>query len=164
VEFVTYGGEPPRGCPNVVWDDLCETGLPKKVVNIFEASPQPVLISADLGGGRTDGIVLGYSREGAELYLDFESGGVWLLWQGDLGRTVVNRSLSAFRESLLQVDARYPFYPSNRTLEVAWRAEEALRQILVEIDDIATANPDGFWSAFLDDVAVGDYAAHVSPD
>ncbi|SCL20765.1 SUKH-4 immunity protein [Micromonospora rhizosphaerae] len=164
VEFVTYEGEAPHGCSEAIWGDLCRIGLPKIAINIFKPSLQPVPVSAEVAGGRTGGIVIGYSREGAELYLDFESENVWLLWRGDSSHTVVNTSLGAFRESLLQVDARYPFYPSNRNLEMAEEAEAELRQILVEIDGIATADPDGFWSAFLDDVAVGDYAAQESPD
>src|SRR6476660_8449341 len=63
VEFIRYGGTPPRGCPSALWDDLCLTGLPKKVITIFKASPEPVLASANLDGHRTNGIVLGYSRE-----------------------------------------------------------------------------------------------------
>ena len=158
MEFIRYGGTPPRGCPSALWDDLCLTGLPKKVITIFKASPEPVLASANLDGHRTNGIVLGYSREDQELYLDFDSGKVWRLWVEDSGHMIVNRSLQAFRESLIWVDARYPFHPSDRTLDAAWVAEQAIRQALVDIDDTATAEPDGFWSAFLDDVAVGDYA------
>jgi hypothetical protein len=118
----------------------------------------PVLLSAERDGARAEGIVLGYSRENTELYLEFESGNVCLLWPHESGRSVVNRSLGAFRESLLQVDSRYPFYPGDRDLDTAGEAEEGLRQILAGIDEVATAEPDGYWSWFLDDVGVGDYA------
>lgn len=159
MEFLTYSGEMPPGCPEGVWSELCRTGLPSVRVNIFTPAKRPVLISAGSEGTQADGILLGYSRENVELYLEFRSGNVLLLWPQEEGRAVVNTSLSAFRESLVQVDARYPFYPKDRDLDMAQDAEEALRRILTEIDGAATADPDGYWSSFLEDVAVGDYAA-----
>jgi hypothetical protein len=158
VEFVTYDGEPPPGCPKVIWDDLCGTGLPRIAVNIFTPAPSLALVSVERDDVRVQGIVLGYSRENVELYVEFDSGNVCLLWPQEMGHAVVNTSIGQFRESLLQVDAGYPFYPRDRDLDMAGGAEEALRQALVAIDEVATEDPDGYWSSFLDDVGVGDYA------
>ncbi|MEU4564118.1 SUKH-4 family immunity protein [Actinoplanes sp. NPDC023936] len=159
MEFVTYGGEKPQGCPEAIWDDLCRVGLPRVGLNIFTPSPGPAPGSAEV-----DGIVLGCSRENVELYVEFVSGNVCLRWPQESGPAVVNSSLGAFRESLLEMDVRYPFYPADRDLDMAWEAAEELRRILVRIDSVATADPDGYWSSFLDDVAVGDYAADAGGD
>lgn len=159
MDFVKLDAAAADDCPPEVSAFLRGTGLPRKVITIFEAAPAAGKRCALLGGREIAGITLGHSREQDEIFLDFESGRVWLLasWRPDQP-ILVNSSLRAFVDSLMLAAARYPFYPPDRDLDDAERAEGALRDALEEIDESSTGDPDGFWSAFLDDVANGDYA------
>jgi len=157
VDFVRYSGSPPSGCPPRVWEELCDTGLPARVITIFVAQPQPSPAARQLGDREVDGIVLGHSREEDELFLDFTAAQVWLLHTWGSGQPIlVNRTLPAFVASLLAADERYPF-PATED------SDQELRELLAGIDEAALDDPDGFWRAFLDDVAVGDYSGPASP-
>lgn len=159
MDFVKFDTPADDDCPPEIGAFLHDTGLPRKVITIFEAAPGIGKRSAVFEDREIGGITLGLSREQDEIFLDFESGRVWLLvsW-GSNEPVLVNESLRAFVESLILVDSIYPFYPPDRDLDIAERAEDALRCALEGIDDASTADPDGFWSTFLDDVGNGDYA------
>lgn len=146
------------GCRAEDWTYLMEHGLPRQAVTIFRAARKIETAHVCLDGTDTAGVVLGKSREGDSIFLDGTSGRVWLLrlW-GDASPTMVNTTLSRFVESLAWIHARYPFYPHNCDLDDAEEAEHEIRHALESMDPASTAEPDGFWCAFLDDVAVGDY-------
>jgi hypothetical protein len=146
------------GCRAADWAYLVEHGLPRQAITIFRAATKIETAHVFLDGSYTAGVVLGESREEDDIFLDGASGRVWLLrsW-GDTSPVMVNAALPWFVESLAWVHGRYPFYPHNRDLDDAEEAEQEIRHALESIDPASTAEPDGFWCAFLDDVAVGDY-------
>jgi hypothetical protein len=153
-DFLSYGDDPlvQEGAGHRAF--LRDRGLPRQVITIFRAAP--VLRSAPAA---VPGVVIGYSREDDEIVADLDSGRVWLAASFRPGAPIlVNAHLPAFVQSLVEVAARYPFYPPDRDPEQAQRAADELRTLLEEIDPESTKDPDGFWAAFLDDVAVGDYA------
>lgn len=157
MDYVRYSGPPPSGCPPKVWEELCTTGLPARVITIFVAKPHPFPAARNFGDRELPGIVLGHSREEDELFLDFVDAKVWLLHTWGSGQPIlVNRTLSAFVTSLVVAGERYPFPDVEDS-------EQELRRLLAEIDEAALDDPDGFWCAFLDDVAVGDYSGPAAP-
>ncbi|WP_373301086.1 SUKH-4 family immunity protein [Streptomyces griseoloalbus] len=70
---------------------------------------------------------------------------------------VVNRDIAAFVDSLVMLNGMLPLYGVDRDLDVSEAAADRLRFELQRLDSTSTEDPNGFWSAFLDDVAVGDY-------
>ena len=159
VDFVRYGADAVEGCSPEAIAFLTERGVPREVITIFRAAPQPVRMSATLNGREVGGTVIGLSREDDEIFLEDDTGRVFLLASWGPGKAIlVNDSIQAFVESLVMVQSRYPFYPPGSDLDTAEHAEESLRESLEKVDETATADPDGFWSAFLDDVAIGDYS------
>jgi hypothetical protein len=163
MDYVKFEADAVEGCPSEARVFLQEPGLPRKVITIFEAASEIAPKSTDFNGRKIDGIALGSSRERDELFLDFEGGRVWLLasWRTN-SPILVNCSVRSFVESLALVESMYPFYPSDRDLDMAEGAADSLRVALEGIDIMSTADPDGFWSAFLDDVANGDYAGEAT--
>jgi hypothetical protein len=158
-EFVKFDALSADECPPEIGEFLHDRGLPRKVITIFTAAPDAGKRSVLINDREVTGVVLGYSREQDDIFLDFESGKVWLLASWGANRPIpVNENLHAFAKSLALVGSRYPFYPAGRDLDDAEQAEESLRVALEEIDELSTVDPDGFWSAFLDDVGNGDYA------
>jgi len=158
-DFVRFDARAVDGFPTAVAEVLLERGLPRRVITIFTAASSVAGNSRSFGKREVDGLVVGFSREDDELFVDFESGRVWLLASWGAGEPILtNGDLRSFVDSLVLVESRYPFYPPDRDLDIAEQAEESLRGALEEIDSASTADPDGFWSAFLDDVASGDYA------
>ncbi|WP_250008183.1 SUKH-4 family immunity protein [Actinoplanes sp. M2I2] len=152
------GADALEGCPAEAKAFLQETGLPLSVITIFQADAEPARTSVTIGGRTVDGLVLGHSREEDPLFLDYADGAVWLLasWR-PAAPIPVNAGVTAFVESLALVASAYPFYPADADLDDAGSAEDRLRESLETIDVVSTADPDGFWSAFLNDVGVGDY-------
>jgi hypothetical protein len=154
VDFVSYGDDPLVREGAGIRALLRDSGVPRKVITIFRAAP--VLRPAPPG---LLGVVIGHSREEDEIVVDLDSGRVWLAASFRPGAPIlVNAGLAAFVRSLVEVAARHPFYPPDRDPEQAERAADELRDLLEDIDPESTKDPDGFWAAFLDDVAVGDYA------
>ncbi|WP_436532766.1 SUKH-4 family immunity protein [Actinoplanes sp. HUAS TT8] len=162
-EFVTYGGESPAGCPKVVWKDLCDVCLPRVRINLFTPALNLMPVSTKIDEILVEGIFLGHNLGGAEFFLEYISGSVWLGLPWEFDSLLVNSSLVAFRQSLLQVDSRCPFKFSGE-IESAWVAADELRELLVEIDPKSMEDLYGYWPAFLEDVAVGDYSVGGNPD
>src|SRR5262249_2793097 len=127
---------------------LLEHGLPRKVGTIFSAATRSAKSSRVFNDQEVDGIVLGFSGDHLEICLDFRVGKVWLLapWRPDQP-ILVNSSVRAFGEALEAVASMD-----------ADSSEESFRKALEDIDAESTADPEGFWPAFLEAVAIGDYA------
>ncbi|WP_194904821.1 SUKH-4 family immunity protein [Catenulispora rubra] len=133
-------------------------GLPEHVLTIFRAVDQlrgPSTADLDYD---VDGWVIGYSREDDELCLDRASHRVLLLatWRPDAA-IAVNDSLTSFVDCLDAVLGMAPFYPQGVDMRVSIDVARSVRDVIDGIDRVATLDPDGFWGAFLDDLANGDY-------
>ncbi|HEX2286571.1 MAG TPA: SUKH-4 family immunity protein, partial [Mycobacterium sp.] len=125
-DFVTYGDDPlvREGAGYRAF--LRDQGLPGQVITIFRAAP--TLRPAPPG---VPGVVIGHSREGDDVVADLDSGRVWLCASFRPGAPIlINASLPAFVESLVEVAARYPFYPPDRDPEQAEQAADGLRAVL----------------------------------
>jgi hypothetical protein len=148
----------PSGTAPAVEEFLRERGVPTQVITIFQAADALHGLETDDGKPRP-GIVIGYSREEEQIYVDPASGQVFLLasWAGDVP-LIVNRDLPSFAASLAYIAERYPFTLPVKDVESASLLSDELRAHLVEIDPTCVLEPDGFWAPFLEDVAVGDYS------
>ncbi|MFJ6900189.1 SUKH-4 family immunity protein [Streptomyces hokutonensis] len=158
MEFVKYG----EGIPSVVRDDLRNylewNGIPRNVLTIFRAADS---LRIALGAGveyHINGLVVGFSREDEEICVDLDNGRVFLLadWS-PTSPLQVNRDIYSFVESLVALQGMLPLYGRDRDLDESATAEVRVRAQLERIDPISIEDPNSFWSAFLDDVAVGDY-------
>jgi hypothetical protein len=160
VEYVRSTGPRVEGCRPADWSYLVEHGLPRHAITIFRATAIIDTVRVVLDGNYTAGVVLGRSREDDAILLNGIDGRVWLhrTW-GDASPLLVNSTLPWFAESLALVHSRFPFYAHNCDLDDAEEAERTIRRALESIDPASTAEADGFWCAFLDDVAAGDYGA-----
>ncbi|MFI1652284.1 SUKH-4 family immunity protein [Streptomyces avidinii] len=139
--------------------DMLASGLiPREVMTIFKAVGNPHPPEGKGCDYSVNGVVIGYSREGDQICLDLDTGRVLLLasWHPE-SPLVVNGDLDAFTQSLRALVALSPLYGDTSDLDDAERAEARVRNAIEEIDATSTVEPDGFWSAFLDDVGVGDY-------
>jgi hypothetical protein len=144
-DYVKPGAGALDGCPADAREFLLEHGLPRRVGTIFAAATRSARTSRYFGGREIDGIVLGFSAEHCELALDYEQSKVWLLapWKPD-APILVNSSVQKFAECLgLAADAEADI--------------ESLRTALTTIDSATTEDPDSFWPAVLESMAMGDY-------
>jgi hypothetical protein len=71
--------------------------------------------------------------------------------------SMVNANLEAFLEFMGQCEDRYPYYTDEGDLDDSIEASDRLRSELSEIDPGALRE-GSYWSDFLSDVAIGDYA------
>jgi SUKH-4 immunity protein len=69
----------------------------------------------------------------------------------------VNSSLDQFSTSVKKVISRFPFYSEGVDPAEFEEVANELESILLEIDSSSIMD-DGFWSTFIEDVRVGDYA------
>ncbi|MCX5122907.1 SUKH-4 family immunity protein [Streptomyces sp. NBC_00347] len=132
--------------------------IPREVMTIFRAVQSPHRPEGDDFEYVMNGVVLGHSREDDEICLDLDTGRILLMasWHPE-SPLVVNTDLEAFAKSLQTLLALSPLYGDTADLDDAERAEARVRNAIEEIDATSTIDPNGFWSAFLDDVGVGDY-------
>ena len=158
LEFSKY----PDGVPSVVAPEvrrfLEDRGVPQAVLTIFRAAEGLFVPSyADLWCS-VSGVAIGYSREDDEIYISSDTGQVLLLasWS-PAAPLVVNRDIVAFVDSLVMLNGMLPLYGVDRDLDASEAAADRLRFELQRLDMTSMEDPNGFWSAFLDDVAVGDY-------
>ncbi|MGW8883918.1 SUKH-4 family immunity protein [Streptomyces sp. NPDC055749] len=152
----------PDGVPSVVTPEvrrfLEDHGVPQAVLTIFRAVDRPFVPSCAGLGYSVNGVTIGYSREDDEICISSDVGQVLLLasWSPS-APLVVNRDIAAFVDSLATLNGMLPLYGIDRDLDVSEAAADRLRFELQRLDTTSTEDPNGFWSAFLDDVAVGDY-------
>ncbi|MFD4866239.1 SUKH-4 family immunity protein [Streptomyces sp. NPDC058412] len=132
--------------------------IPAEVMTIFKAVADPHPPEVGGYGYSVNGVVIGYSRGGDQICLDLDTGRILLLasWYPE-SPLVVNRDVDAFSKSMLTLLAMSPLYGETPDLDDADRAETRIRDAIEGIDATSTAEPDGFWASFLDDVGVGDY-------
>jgi hypothetical protein len=158
LEFSKY----PDGVPSVVAPEvrrfLEDHGVPRTVLTIFRAVDGLLVPSCSDLGYSVNGVTIGYSREDDEICIDSDTGQVFLLasWS-PAAPLVVNRDIAAFVDSLVMLNGMLPLYGVDRDLDASEAAADRLRFELQRLDSTSTEDPNGFWSAFLDDVAVGDY-------
>lgn len=94
------------------------------------------------------------------LYINPDTGGIVEVGQGRV-RLFVNSSLKQFGQTVAAIVERFPFY--SRTSDYDVNDEEVavavrdLSAIIGRIDPPAIIE-DRFWSTFVDDVAIGDFA------
>ncbi len=94
------------------------------------------------------------------LFIDPHTGEVIEIFRGKVN-CLVNSSLGQFKRTVIQVVERYPFYTLDaendvNNEEIAAVVNE-LNAIIDGIDPLARA-VDCFWTTFVGDVSVGDYA------
>jgi hypothetical protein len=70
---------------------------------------------------------------------------------------VVNSSLNAFTETVRVVLERFPYYDEDAEFEEIRAVAHELGDLIRRIDPVAMAT-DQFWSTFVDDVEMGDFA------
>lgn len=79
-----------------------------------------------------------------------------------IGRTgvplFVNSTLRTFTATVRQVSATFPFYPDDATPEQVNAAVDTIRKLIKEIDGRAIDAQDSYWSSFVDDMSIGDWA------
>ncbi|MFD5780692.1 SUKH-4 family immunity protein [Streptomyces sp. NPDC126933] len=158
LEFSKY----PGGVPSVVAPEvrrfLEDHGVPRAVLTIFRAVEEPFVPSCAELAYSVNGVAIGYSREDDEICISSDTGQVLILasWS-PAAPLVVNRDIAAFVDSLIMLNGMLPLYGVDRDLDVSEAAADRLRFELQRLDVTSTEDPNSFWSAFLDDVAVGDY-------
>jgi hypothetical protein len=76
----------------------------------------------------------------------------------------VNGDLDLFTESIRAMIDRFPFHDEDAELEDRERVAAELRAVLHAIDGSAVEAANGFWTTFLDDVTIGDYATEEIVD
>lgn len=94
---------------------------------------------------------------GADVGVEADSGHVVELLLADPSspRVFVNSSLSAFADTIEAIVGRFPFYDTDDDQRAIDIAADDLITIIAEIDPPA-AEPDRYWSTFVDDVRMGD--------
>ncbi|MFD5678698.1 SUKH-4 family immunity protein [Streptomyces bacillaris] len=102
------------------------------------------------------GVTINYSREDDEVCIDSGTGPALLLaLRSPAAPLVMNRGIVAFADSLVMLNGMLPLYGADRDLDASEAAADRLRFELQHLDSTSTEDPNSFWSAFLDDVAVG---------
>jgi hypothetical protein len=71
---------------------------------------------------------------------------------------LVNSTLGAFSDCVRQVIGCFPFYHRGSDLESRRVANERVATAIRLVDPPALAEQDTFWSTFIADVEIGDYA------
>ncbi|WP_435651385.1 SUKH-4 family immunity protein [Kitasatospora purpeofusca] len=158
LEFSKYLDSPPLAVAPEVREFLRDHGIPQTILTIFHTVDAPFIPSSSELGYSVNGITIGHSREGDEICIDSDSGKVLLLasWS-PAAPLVVNRDIFAFVDSLIMLNDLLPLYGADRDLDESEAAADRVRLELQRIDGVSVEDPNGFWSAFLDDVSVGDY-------
>lgn len=72
----------------------------------------------------------------------------------------VNSTLDQFLTSVKRIISRFPFYSEEADPAEFEDVANELESILLEIDPGSIVD-DGFWSTFIDDVRLGDYATEL---
>ena len=175
-ELVTY--TTPKDIPHG-WDrDLIALGAPKRILGSYEAMSQLELIEHPTLGPLVRFATIGIRRQGA-MCLHPATGSIRHLTGARSGQeSFVNTTLAQFNESVHSVINRFPFdhgLPSNTSIQdvsaqwpasrtdqredVDWIAVgEELRELLRCIDPKSVADPNYYWSGFVDDVEMGNYS------
>ena len=173
-ELVTYAE--PTGIHHG-WDrDLTTLGVPKSIMGSYKAMSQLELIEHPTLGPIVCFATVG--RRGA-VCLHPATGSIHHLTGARSGQErFVNTTLAKFNESVRAVINRFPFdqdrlndtpihdesgqWPPSSTDQrddVDWiTVGEKLRELLRRIDPASVADPNNYWSGFVDDVEMGNYS------
>jgi SUKH-4 immunity protein len=140
-------------------DDTLSVTLPRRFFNYFVTDG--ILRPLEGGGGHLAGI--GYTRTGDDIAIRGDTGQVVLVRKDSFEiASMVNTNLEAFCEFMGLCEDRYPYYTDEGDLDDSIEASDGLRSELSGIDP-AALREGSYWSDFLSDVAIGDYA-EVSDD
>ncbi|ORT54063.1 SUKH-4 family immunity protein [Streptomyces sp. CB03238] len=133
---------------------LLDHGLPESTI-LFEADREPSeVFSTEIG----DEILrIGSFDDDFDFFLDVGTGEVLFGTDRDPEPVFANTSLSAFVACVRWVDAEFPFYSSSDDTQVKWAAGQQAREVLRSVDLACIEAPEGFWTSFAHDVAIGDY-------
>jgi SUKH-4 immunity protein len=178
-ELVTYAE--PTGIPHG-WDrDLITLGVPKSIMGSYKAIDHLDLIEHPTLGPLVRFATIVIRRRGA-MCLHPATGSIhYLTGNGPEQEWFVNTTLAQFNESVRAVINRFPFdhgvpddapihdesaqLPASRMDQrddVDWIiVGEELRELLRRIDPASVADPNGYWSGFVDDVEMGDYSTEA---
>jgi len=74
----------------------------------------------------------------------------------------MNSSIEAFNRCVEAAIRRYPYYGLNSDLSDRHTISTELAEQIAAIDPAALADKDSFWSTFVDDVEIGDYASDTA--
>ena len=131
-------------------------GVPKGFPKAHYRTLPSLSITQDRAG---QGMVrFGSTVMDGSMALDPESGEVFELIGRTALRLFVNANLRAFTATVHQVSEAFPFYPDGATREQINSAVDATSKLIQEIDDQAIRPHDAYWSSFLDDMSMGDWA------
>jgi len=140
-------------------NDARSVTLPRRFFNYFVTDG----ILRPLGGEGSHLTGIGYTRTGNDIAIRGDTGQVVLVRKGSFEiASMVNTNLEAFLEFMGLCEDRYPYYTDEGDLDDSIEASDGLRSELNEIDPGALGQ-GSYWSDFLSDVAIGDYA-EVSDD
>ena len=139
-----------------VWEALFRTGVPRDLFSgRYTSAQKPVVLDVPEHGqliqfgltmrdpvcvDPTTGQVLEIIRKGGVLF--------------------VNSTLAAFTETVRAVLARFPYYDEDAEFDEIDAAARDLAGLIRGIDPEAMV-PDRFWSTFVDDVEMGDFATQA---
>lgn len=112
--------------------------------------------------GRRQLVWFGNSRSTGRVVLDAITGEVLEIIEASNTPRVafINTSLDAFARTAEAALARFPFYSRDDELEARRRVAEELSAAMTQIDPLSMRS-DQFWSTFVDDVEIGDFATEA---
>ncbi|MFY4722190.1 SUKH-4 family immunity protein [Streptomyces sp. LaBMicrA B280] len=154
-EFVLIPVESPPEVPARIAADLRGSGIPGGLIgHEYRPLGQPVYYG---GIGERGLVAIATSGLCGRIAVDLARGHVVQIPEIEAVATHhVNTDLDSFRRCAAAVIARFPFCAEDDEEGFEEVAEE-LRGLISVIDETALAH-NGFWEAFCDDVAMGDYA------
>ena len=137
---------------------FAEVEVPKDLFGRYRASSDLAVMT---GPSRRTLIRFGEFGADGNMCLDPSSGQVVSLVVGTRRvQRLVNSSLACFADCVQAGLDLFPYYRANSTKAEAKAAAQVLRTRLAEVD-APILDVDGFWPAFVDDVAKGLFATEV---
>jgi len=153
-ELVSVASDP--GVPAHLRDRLQKVGVP---IGLIGYEYRALESATHLSEVETGGVVaFGKSGLFGRICVDVETAAiVYISSERSLHSTYVNSDIDLFVQCVAAVIEEFPFYDEDDGDEEFTRAADDLKVMLAGIDGTALVH-SGFWHAFCDDVAMGDYA------
>jgi hypothetical protein len=149
------------GVPAPVAGRLADPGVPKGLIG---HEYRALAVAAPLPDAPGPVVAFGSCGLRGRICVDAGSLAVVHVAEPGAGTTnPVNSHLDLFAGSVRAVIDRFPFYDLDADLEERERIAAELRAVLHSIDSSAL-DANGFWTTFLDDLTIGDYATEEIVD
>ena len=134
-------------------DVLFESGVPQRFIGRrFRVDDEVVMVHS----GRGAVLRFGTTGQSAAVGVVMDTGHVVeVLETPDARELFINTSLSTFVETVQRVAERFPFYGTDDQEDEIESASDDVLELVRRIDP-AAAEPDRYWSTFVDDMRIGD--------